>query len=76
MTSHAWAAVPGGAGLLALSAAQSGPPEAVSLLGKPLFPAPIAAEARKALEENLRNAEIVYGRNPDDPDATIWVVTS
>jgi tetratricopeptide (TPR) repeat protein len=45
----------------------------VSLLGKPLVPAPIPAETRKTLEENLRNAEIVYGRNPDDPDATIWL---
>jgi tetratricopeptide (TPR) repeat protein len=48
-------------------------PEAMSLLGRPLVPAPIAAETRKTLEENLRNAEIVYGRNPDDPDATIWL---
>ena len=47
--------------------------EATSLLGKPLVPAPIAAEARKTLEENLKQAEIVYGRNPDDPDATIWL---
>lgn len=59
--------------LLALSASQPAPPEAVSLLGKPLFPAAISAEARKTLEENLKNAEIVYGRNPDDPDATIWM---
>jgi tetratricopeptide (TPR) repeat protein len=48
-------------------------PEATSLLGKPLVPAPIAAETRKTLEENLKQAEIVYGRNPDDPDATIWL---
>ena len=48
-------------------------PEATSLLGKPLVPAPIAAETRKALEENLKQAEIVYGKNPDDPDATIWL---
>ena len=52
---------------------QAQKPEATSLLGKPLVPAPIAAEARKTLEENLRQAEIVYGRNPDDPDATIWL---
>jgi tetratricopeptide (TPR) repeat protein len=51
----------------------SGKPEATSLLGRPLVPAPISAEARKTLEENLRQAEIVYGRNPDDPDATIWL---
>jgi tetratricopeptide (TPR) repeat protein len=48
-------------------------PEATSLLGKPLVPAPIAAETRKSLEENLKQAEIVYGKNPDDPDATIWL---
>jgi len=48
-------------------------PEATSLLGKPLVPAPIAAEARATLEKNLEQAEIVYGRNPDDPDATIWL---
>jgi len=48
-------------------------PEATSLLGKPLVPAPIPAETRKTLEENLKQAEIVYGRNPDDPDATIWL---
>ena len=57
--------------LLALQ--QAARPEATSLLGKPLVPAPIAAETRKTLEENLKQAEIVYGRNPDDPDATIWL---
>ena len=57
------------AGILALQ----GKPEATSLLGKPLVPAPIAAETRKTLEKNLEQAEIVYGRNPDDPDATIWL---
>ena len=30
-------------------------------------------EDGEALEENLKQAEIVYGRNPDDPDATIWL---
>jgi tetratricopeptide (TPR) repeat protein len=59
--------------LLVLSGSQPAPPEATSLLGKPLFPAPISAEARKTLDENLKNAEVVYGRNPDDPDATIWI---
>ena len=59
--------------LLLQPGSQPATPEAVSLLGKPLFPAPIAAEARRTLEENLKNAEIVYGRNPDDPDATIWM---
>jgi len=52
---------------------QAGRPEATSLLGKPLHPAPIAPETRKVLEENLAKAEVVYGRNPDDADATIWM---
>ena len=59
--------------LLALAAQAPPRPEATSLLGKPLVPAPIAAETRQTLEENLRKAEIEYGRNPDDPDATIWL---
>ena len=59
--------------LLSLPRAQPARPEATSLLGKPLFPAPISAETRKTLVENLKNAEIVYGRNPADADATIWL---
>jgi tetratricopeptide (TPR) repeat protein len=63
------------AGSLPFAAAgrQAGNPEATSLLGKPLYAAPIAPETRKALEDNLAKAEIVYGRNPDDADATIWM---
>jgi len=73
MTNHTWLAAIGTAVMLAVPGAQPARPEATSLLGKPLFPAPISAEARKALEENLKNAEIVYGRNPDNADATIWM---
>ena len=47
--------------------------EATSLLGRPLVPAPIAADVRKTLEANLEKAEIEHGKNPDDPDATIWL---
>jgi tetratricopeptide (TPR) repeat protein len=54
-------------------AAQAGKPEATSLLKRPLHPAPISAEARTALEENLRAAEIAYRKNPGDPEATIWM---
>ena len=63
------------AGSVPLSTAgrQAPKPEATSLLGKPLYAAPIAAETRKVLEENLAKAEVVYGRNPDDADATIWM---
>jgi tetratricopeptide (TPR) repeat protein len=55
------------------AAQPAGAPEATSLLGRPLYPAPIAPEARKSLEENLAKAEVAYGRNPDDADATIWM---
>ena len=58
---------------LSVAAAQTGTPEATSLLGKPLHPAPISAEARKTLEGNLKSAEVEYAKNPDDADATIWV---
>jgi tetratricopeptide (TPR) repeat protein len=58
---------------LAAAGLQSGKPEATSLLGKPLYPASLSPDARKQLEENLSRAEVVYGRNPDDADATIWV---
>jgi len=59
--------------VLAAVPEQAQKPEATSLLGKPLVAAPISPETRKTLEENLRQAEVVYGRNPDDPDATIWL---
>ena len=48
-------------------------PEATSLLGRPLHPAPIPPETRKTLEENLKNAEALHARNPGDPDAAIWL---
>ena len=61
------------AGMWLLTIDAQSKPEATSLLGKPLVAAPIAAETRKTLEENLKRAEIEYGKNPDDPDATIWL---
>lgn len=48
-------------------------PEATSLLGKPLVPTPPAADARKALDENLARADAAYRANPEDPDAIIWL---
>jgi tetratricopeptide (TPR) repeat protein len=59
--------------LLSLTLAAAQKPEATSLLGKPLVPPPLAAEAKKQLEENLKQAEIVHGRNPDEADAIIWL---
>ena len=48
-------------------------PEATSLLGRPLVPPPIPAERARQLQDDLTRAEVVYGRNPDDADATIWL---
>ena len=59
--------------LLSLAFASAQKPEATSLLGKPLVPPAPTAEAKKQLEENLTQAEIVHGRNPDDADAIIWL---
>lgn len=73
MTNPTCLAMLGAALLLAAPAAQPARSEATSLLGKPLFPPAISAETRQTLEENLRNAEAVHRRNPDDADATIWM---
>jgi tetratricopeptide (TPR) repeat protein len=51
----------------------SSKPEATSLLGKPLVPAPPAAESRKTLEENLARADAAYRAKPEDADALIWL---
>jgi tetratricopeptide (TPR) repeat protein len=59
--------------LLSLAFAAAQKPEATSLLGKPLVPPAPSVEAKKQLEENLKQAEIVHGRNPDDADAIIWL---
>jgi tetratricopeptide (TPR) repeat protein len=72
MTNPIWLAALGVLLLWAVPAAQW-QPEATSLLGRPLFPAPIGADARRTLEENLKEAEIVYRRNPSSADATIWL---
>ena len=57
----------------ALAQPASPKPEATSLLGKPLFPPALSAEARKPLEENLRKATEELARNPDDADNIIWM---
>lgn len=57
----------------ALMSAVQDKPEATSLLGKPLVPAPLSAEARAALEKNLADARADYDRDPDSADAIIWL---
>ncbi len=48
-------------------------PEATSVSGRPLYAPPIAAERRKALEENLAHAVTDLAKRPDDVEAIIWL---
>jgi tetratricopeptide (TPR) repeat protein len=58
--------------MASISAGQT-QPEATSLLGKPLVPAPLSEEALHRLEVNLAATKAVYDKNPDDADAIIWL---
>jgi tetratricopeptide (TPR) repeat protein len=70
MTARAAAA----AALLVLPAALGAQePEAVSLLGQPLFPREIPVETRARLEGELAGARIVYERAPRNANAIIWL---
>lgn len=55
------------------AASEQAPAEATSLLGKPLYAPAIAPETRARLEENFIRAKADYKKNPDDPDALIWL---
>ena len=57
---------------LILTAVQA-PPEATSLLGKPLNSPQPAANVREKLEADLSAARAALDRAPDDADARIWV---
>ena len=48
-------------------------PEAMSLLGKPLYAAEQPAETRAKLEENLAAARKDLEKDPNSADAAIWV---
>jgi len=67
------------AGLLAACAGRrtpptaAGQPEAVSLLGAPLFLRELPPETRLPLEADLAAAYEVYQRDPDNADAIIWL---
>jgi tetratricopeptide (TPR) repeat protein len=51
------------------------PPDAqtVSLLGKPLFPPPLASDVRQDREAKLEEARAAYDENPRDLEALIWL---
>lgn len=51
----------------------AGDPEAVSLLGAPLFARELPAAARQPLEAELAAAYQVYQRDPENADAILWL---
>jgi tetratricopeptide (TPR) repeat protein len=66
------------AGLLAACAGRTprtaaGSPEAVSLLGAPLFALELTPETRQPREAELAAAYAVYQRDPENADAIIWL---
>ena len=62
-----------GAALPALAQSPAAKPEAISLLGRPLFAPALSADARKPLEDNLARATADFIKNPDDADNIIWL---
>jgi tetratricopeptide (TPR) repeat protein len=66
------------AGLLAACAGArrgtgAGQPEAISLLGAPLYAPELPLERRQALEAELARAYEAYERDPDDAEAIVWL---
>jgi dienelactone hydrolase len=57
----------------AAAAPAASPPEATSLLGRPLHPPEIAEARRLVLEQNLARATADFVRDPDGADAIIWL---
>jgi tetratricopeptide (TPR) repeat protein len=51
----------------------AGEPEAVSLLGAPLYSPELPLDRRQELEADLARAYADYERNPDNADAIIWL---
>ncbi|MBI4545000.1 MAG: tetratricopeptide repeat protein [Gemmatimonadetes bacterium] len=62
-----------GAGAATQPAATAGEPQAVSLLGQPLYPPLLGPEVRERLEQNLAAARAAYEAGPDDADRIIWL---
>jgi tetratricopeptide (TPR) repeat protein len=51
----------------------AGVPEAVSLLGTPLYAPELPLEQRQRLEAQLAEAYAAYARDPEDADAILWL---
>ena len=61
-------------GIISLAAAQpTAKPEATSLLGKPLFSPPQAADTAAQNEKNLAAAKADFDKDPANADAAIWL---
>lgn len=56
-----------------LPATAPGTPEAVSLLGAPLYAPEMPLEARQRLQDQLAEAYAVYQRDPDDAGSILWL---
>ncbi len=63
----------GCAGTLKPAAAPAEAPEAVSLLGRPLYRLAFAPARHAALEADLAEARAAYDQTPDDADNIIWL---
>jgi tetratricopeptide (TPR) repeat protein len=48
-------------------------PETLSLLGKPLVAPSLSDDTRRKLESDLAAARATYDKDPNDPDAIIWL---
>jgi tetratricopeptide (TPR) repeat protein len=48
-------------------------PQAISLLGQPLFPPVLPAQAQASREAQLYEAQVEYDRDPHDEEAIIWL---
>ena len=59
--------------IVALTLTVQAPPEATSLLGKPLVPPALSENLRTRLDADLASAQAALDRAPEDPDARIWV---
>jgi len=53
--------------------ARQSPPEATSLMGRPLFAPELTADQRTRLEASLEKARADLAKNPESVDAAIWV---
>jgi tetratricopeptide (TPR) repeat protein len=59
--------------LTSFALVQAPPPEAVSLLGKPLVSVPPAGDVRARLEADLARAQADFDRDPASADAAVWL---